>query len=59
MVGDLLSLGHPRVDVNMLVLCLGLERLTDVHVIKLLAVHVEEVSVSLKFWNVSSLIEIT
>lgn len=33
MIGDLLSLGHPRVDVYMLVLCLGLECLTDVHVI--------------------------
>jgi hypothetical protein len=44
--------------VNMLVLCFGLERLADVHVVKLLAVHVEEVSVSLEFWNVRSLIKI-
>lgn len=59
MVGDLLSLGHPCVDVNMLVLCLGLERLTDVHVVKLLAVHVEQISISLKLRNVSSLVKIT
>lgn len=58
MVGDLLSLGYPCVDVNMLVLCFGLERLADVHMVKLLAVHVEEVSVSLEFWNVRSLIKI-
>jgi hypothetical protein len=57
-VRNLLSLGHPSVDVNMLVLCLWLESLTDEHVVKLLAVHVEEVSISLELRNVCSFVEI-
>jgi hypothetical protein len=57
-VRNLLSLGHPSVDVDMLVLCLGLEGLADKHVIKLLTIHVEEVCVSLELRDVSSLIEI-
>jgi hypothetical protein len=57
-VRDLLSLGHPSVDVDMLVLCVWLESLADEHMIKLLAVHVEEVRVSLKLRNVRGLIEI-
>ena len=47
MVRNLLSLGHPCVDVDMLVLCLWLESLADEHMIKLLAVR-----------DISSLVEI-
>jgi len=44
---------------NMLVLCLWLESLADEHVIKLLAVHVEEVRVSLELRDVRSLVKIS
>jgi hypothetical protein len=57
MVRDWLSLGHPSVDVNMLVLCLWLESLADEHVIKLLAVHVKEICIPLKLRNVCSFVE--
>lgn len=43
----------------MLVLCLWFESLADKHVIKLLAVHVEEVSIFLKLRDIRSLIEIS
>jgi len=43
----------------MLVLCLWLESLADEHVIKLLAVHVEEVRVSLELRDVRSLVKIS
>jgi hypothetical protein len=59
MVRNLLSLCHPGVDVNMLVLCLWLESLADEHVIKLLTVHIEEISISLELRNVCSLVEIS
>jgi hypothetical protein len=55
----LLSLGHPSVDVNMLVLCLWLACLADEHVIELLAVHIKEVSISLELRNVCSFVEIS
>ena len=42
----------------MLVLCLWLESLADEHMIKLLAVHIEEISISLKLRDISSLVEI-
>jgi hypothetical protein len=57
-VRNLLGLGHPGVDVNMLVLCLWLECLADKHMVKLLAVHIKEVSVSLELRNVCSFVEI-
>ena len=58
-VRNLLSCSHPSVDMNMLVLCLWLESLADEHVIKLLAVHVEEVRVSLELRDVRSLVKIS
>jgi hypothetical protein len=58
-VRDLLSLCHPRVDMNMLVLCFWLESLADEHVIKLLTVHIEEISISLELRNICSLVEIS
>ncbi|KAH0294467.1 hypothetical protein KCU62_g120, partial [Aureobasidium sp. EXF-3399] len=42
----------------MLVLCLWLESLADEHMIKLLAVHVEEVRESLELGDIRSLVEI-
>jgi len=57
-VRNLLSCSHPSVDMNMLVLCLWLESLADEHVIKLLAVHVEEVRVSLELRDVRGLVKI-
>lgn len=59
MVRDLLSQGDPSVDVDMLVLGLWLQSLADVHVVKLLTVHVKQVSVSLELRNVGGLIHIT
>jgi len=44
---------------NVLVLCLWFESLADKHVIKLLAVHVEEVSISLELRDVRSLVKIS
>jgi hypothetical protein len=57
-VRNLLSLGHPSVDVDVLVLCLWLESLADEHMIKLLAVHVKEICIPLKLRNVCSFVEI-
>lgn len=43
----------------MLVLCLWLESLTDEHVVKLLAVHVKEVSISFELRDICGLVEIS
>jgi len=58
-VRNLLSCSHPSVDMDMLVLCLWLESLADEHVIKLLAVHVEEVSISFELRDICSLVKVS
>ena len=59
MVRNCISNGGPGVDVNMLKLSLGLQRLTDVDVINFLAVHIEEIGILFEFRNVGGIIEVT
>jgi transcription initiation factor IIE alpha subunit len=58
-IADLGGLGHPCVDMHMLVLCVLLQRFADEHVVELLCVHVEQVRVALELVDARDLVEIT
>lgn len=58
MIRNLVRRGRPRIDMNMFVLCLWLQSLANVHVIELLAVHVEKIGVAFELWDARSLVEI-
>jgi hypothetical protein len=51
-------LGHPRANVGMLNLSLGCQAGADIHVVELLAVHIEDVGVSLNWGDSGCLVEI-